>query len=153
MRRLRFIPAVLVIAVVATLALFGQGCTGARCANCGKTVKTIVLNGVNFDFNKYEIRPEGKALLDKDLTNLKQDKSLDISIEGHCDIVGNDEYNQKLSERRARVVYDYFLANGIEAARMRTVGYGRTKPIVPNDTAENRAKNRRVEINIIKARK
>jgi len=137
------------LAVVAAALL--SGCA-ARCRDCGKTVRIDTLEGIHFDFNRAVIKRAGKKILDEDVTLLKQDKSLDISIEGHCDIVGTDIYNQQLSERRARVVYNYFLKKGIPAGHMRTVGYGRTKPIIPNDSATNRAKNRRVEIHVIKAR-
>ena len=91
-------------------------------------------------------------MLDEDVALLEKNKSLDISIEGHCDIVGSDSYNNRLSEKRAKAVYSYFLGQGIPTERMRTVGYGRTKPLVPNDTPANRARNRRVEIHVIKAR-
>ncbi|MFA4973193.1 MAG: OmpA family protein [bacterium] len=147
--RIRHLSQTLTLAAIAVIVI--AGCS-ARCKDCGKTVKVTTLDGVLFDFNKALIKPEGKKVLDQDVALIKQSKSLDISIEGHCDIVGSDSYNQQLSEKRARVVYDYFLKNGIDAKRMRTVGYGRTKPIVPNDSAANRAKNRRVEIHIIKAR-
>ena len=149
MRIQNFIIAVVMFAIVLPAV---SGCTGARCANCGKTIKIDRLEGVHFDFNKYQVKPAGKTILDEDVALLKRDSTLDISIEGHCDIVGTDAYNQKLSEKRANAVYDYFLKNGIPADRMRTVGYGRSRPIVPNDTAANRAKNRRVEIHVIKAR-
>jgi outer membrane protein OmpA-like peptidoglycan-associated protein len=132
-------------------ALVVSGCAG-RCVNCGKTVKVTTLGGVHFDFNRAVIKKAGRKALNEDIKLLKSNKSLDISIEGHCDIVGTDVYNQRLSERRATVVYDYFLKHGISASRMRTVGYGRSRPLVPNDSAANRAKNRRVEIHIIKAR-
>ena len=140
----------LAIALLAALPA-AMGCSH-RCENCGQTVKIDTLGGVQFDFNKAIIKPEGKKILDADVTLIKNDKTLDISVEGHCDVVGSDEYNQKLSERRAQVVADYFASNGIAKDRMRTVGVGRKKPLVPNDSEANRAKNRRVEIHVIKAR-
>lgn len=145
----RFLYVVLLIAALSLIFAFG---CAARCANCGKVVKVTVLDGILFDFNKAVIKPEGKTILDKDIALLKKDDKLNISVEGHCDIVGSDEYNQILSEKRAKVVYDYFLSQGIDAKRMATVGFGRKKPVAPNDTEANRAKNRRVEVNIIKAR-
>jgi OOP family OmpA-OmpF porin len=141
---------VLALAAILVLPLL-SGCAN-RCANCGQTIKVTVLEGVNFDFDKSVLKPEGKAILEKDVELLKKDKTLDISVEGHCDIMGSDEYNQKLSERRAKVVSDYFVSQGIDAGRMKTIGYGRKQPVVPNDTDANRAKNRRVEVRIIKAR-
>ncbi|MFH0799058.1 MAG: OmpA family protein [Pseudomonadota bacterium] len=143
-----------ILALLATAVFaipLAMGCA-ARCVDCGKVIKVTVLDGVNFDFNKSVIKPEGKVLLDKDVDLLKRDKTLDISVEGHCDIIGSDDYNQKLSDKRAQVVYDYFALKGIETRRMHTVGWGRKRPLVPNTTAANRAKNRRVEVNVIKAR-
>ena len=147
----RFSVAPLIVLAIACAALTLSGCR-QMCARCGHTVKVTVLEGINFDFNKATIKPAGKAILDEDVKFLTDDATLDVSIEGHCDIVGSDEYNQKLSEARAKSVFDYFASKGIAANRMKTAGYGRTRPIVPNDTETNRAKNRRVEINIIKAR-
>ncbi len=138
--------------LIAVLAPLGVSCTGARCEDCGKTIRIDRLDGVHFDFDKFVIKPAGRKILDEDIALLNKDSTLDISIQGHCDIVGSDAYNQKLSERRANAVYKYFVKKGIAANRMRSVGFGRKKPLVPNDTPANRAKNRRVEIHIIKAR-
>jgi OOP family OmpA-OmpF porin len=143
---------VIAIVMFAIVLPFASSCTGARCAECGKTVRIDRLEGVHFDFDKYRIKPAGEKVLNEDVALMNRDPSLDISIEGHCDIVGGDAYNQRLSEKRADAVYQYFLKNGVSAQRMRTVGYGRTKPLVPNDTPANRARNRRVEIHVIKAR-
>lgn len=143
-----------IVLMLLTTALY-CGCAKviiARCEDCGKVVKVTTLRGIHFDFDKYAIRPDGAPILNEDIELLKKDPSLDVSIEGHCDIIGSDAYNQKLSEKRAKAVYDYLLQNGIAADRMKTVGYGRKRPIVPNDSAENRAINRRVELQIIKAR-
>lgn len=142
----------LAIALFALALPLVSGCSGARCENCGKTIKIDRLEGVHFDFDKFAIKPAGKTILDEDVALLKKDKTLDISIQGYCDIVGSDAYNKILSEKRARAVYDYFLSQGIAADRMRTVGYGRSNPIASNKTPAGRAKNRRVEIHIIKAR-
>lgn len=144
---------ILLAAVMFVIVLpYAAGCTGARCADCGKTVRIDRLEGVHFDFDKYRVKPAGRKVLNEDIVLLRQDRSLDISIEGHCDIVGGDAYNQQLSEKRAGAVYQYFLKNGVQAGRMRTVGYGRTRPLMPNDTPANRSRNRRVEIHVIKAR-
>jgi OOP family OmpA-OmpF porin len=69
-----------------------------------------------------------------------------VSIEGHTDSIGTDAYNQKLSERRARTVRDHMVGQGIAADRITTRGFGESKPIASNETAEGRAQNRRVEI-------
>jgi outer membrane protein OmpA-like peptidoglycan-associated protein len=78
----------------------------------------------------------------------KYDKTL-LSIEGHTDSTGSAEFNQKLSEQRAESVKGYLVNKNIMPARLRTLGYGESKPLVPNNTPENRALNRRVEIQII----
>lgn len=141
--------------ITALLALaVHQGCSKsvARCANCGKVIKTTVLRGIHFDFDKYVVRSDGVPILNEDIELMKADPSLDVSIEGYCDIIGSDAYNQVLSEKRAVAVKDYFLKNGIASDRMKAVGFGRKNPVVPNDTAANRSINRRVELQIIKAR-
>jgi outer membrane protein OmpA-like peptidoglycan-associated protein len=72
--------------------------------------------------------------------------TLHVQIEGHTDSVGSDEYNQDLSERRAGVVRDYFVQQGIAANSIEARGFGKTQPIATNDTAEGRQQNRRVEL-------
>jgi len=136
---------------IAALGVFGllQGCTGARCLDCGKVVHTTILEGINFAFDKADLLPIALPILDKDVTMLKNDAKLRVRVEGHCDIRGSDEYNQKLSERRAKTVYNYFASKGIDKSRMSTIGYGRSKPVVPNTSEENMYKNRRVEIKIV----
>jgi OmpA-OmpF porin, OOP family len=139
-------------ALLIAVPLFFTACTGARCANCGKTVKIDTLDGVLFDFDKATVKPEGQKILDKDVELLKKDKSLDVSVEGHCDYIGSDQYNQQLSVKRAQAVADYLTGKGVAKDHMKVVGFGRSKPIAPNTTPEGRAKNRRVELHIIKAR-
>jgi OOP family OmpA-OmpF porin len=143
------------LTIVALIGLFitSQGCTGARCENCGTVVHTTVLEGVNFAFNKADLLPNAYPVLDKDVTMLKNDSKLKVRIEGHCDIRGSDEYNQTLSERRAKTVYNYISSKGIDKSRMSTIGYGRSKPLVPNTTEENMYKNRRVEVKIVEPTK
>ena len=72
-----------------------------------------------------------------------------IRISGHTDNVGSDEYNQELSENRARAVYNYFRTKGIPEYRMEVVGYGEARPIASNATEEGQSKNRRVEFEIL----
>ncbi len=76
---------------------------------------------------------------------LSRDLSLGMAAEGHTDSIGPDDYNQRLSERRAQAAYDFLVAAGIAPERLRAVGFGESRPAVPNDTEENRAINRRVE--------
>ena len=124
------------------------GCS-YRCENCEKVVHLTVLRGVNFDFDKYQIRPEGYPILDEDVKLLKNNPGYKVRIEGHCDIRGSDAYNKNLSIKRARTVYNYFASKGIADDRMTVEGFGRSRPLVPNTTPENMFKNRRVEIKIV----
>lgn len=109
----------------------------------------VTLEGVNFEFDKATLRPEAIATLNDGLAKLRRYGEIRVAIEGHTDSVGNDEYNLKLSERRAKAVYDWFLDQGISPARMRWEGFGENRPIATNDTREGRAQNRRVELRVI----
>jgi OmpA-OmpF porin, OOP family len=105
-----------------------------------------------FDFNKAVVKPEGKAKLD-DLVSKVQGINLEVIIAvGHTDAVGNDAYNQKLSVARAEAVKAYLVSKGIEKNRVYTEGKGEKQPVADNKTAEGRAKNRRVEIEVVGTR-
>ncbi len=105
-----------------------------------------------FDFNKSVVKPEGKAKLD-DLVGKIKDISLEVIIAvGHTDSVGGDAYNQKLSVRRSEAVKAYLVSKGIEKNRVYTEGKGEKQPVADNKTAEGRAKNRRVEIEVVGTR-
>ncbi len=111
--------------------------------------EVLVLRGVQFDFDKYDIKPEFRVVLNQGAETLMARPDINVRIEGHTDGIGTLEYNQRLSERRARAVYDYFVAKGISPSRLQTVGYGKTRPIADNTTDEGRAINRRVELKVI----
>ena len=105
-----------------------------------------------FDFNKSVIKPEGKAKLD-DLVGKIKDINLEVIIAvGHTDAVGGDAYNQKLSIRRSEAVKAYLVSKGIEKNRVYTEGKGEKQPVADNKTSEGRAKNRRVEIEVVGTR-
>ena len=105
-----------------------------------------------FDFDKSVIKPEGKAKLD-DLIDKIKDINLEVIIAvGHTDSVGSDSYNQKLSVRRSEAVKAYLVSKGIEKNRVYTEGKGKKQPVADNKTAEGRAKNRRVEIEVVGTR-
>ena len=105
-----------------------------------------------FDFNKSVIKPEGKAKLD-DLVSKIKGINLEVIIAvGHTDSVGSDAYNQKLSVRRSEAVKAYLVSAGIEKNRVYTEGKGEKQPVADNKTAEGRAKNRRVEIEVVGTR-
>lgn len=101
---------------------------------------------ITFDTNKFEIKPAHSAELDKVVAKMKKFPKATTVIEGYTDSVGTSTYNQKLSERRANAVKNYFIdKQGIAASRLKAVGYGESKPVVSNDTVEGRNQNRRVE--------
>ena len=105
-----------------------------------------------FDFDKSVLKPEGKAKLD-DLISKVKDIDLEVIIAvGHTDSVGSDAYNQKLSMRRSESVKAYLVSKGIEKNRVYTEGKGEKQPVADNKTKEGRAKNRRVEIEVVGTR-
>jgi outer membrane protein OmpA-like peptidoglycan-associated protein len=113
------------------------------------TKEKIVLRGVHFDFDKSNIRPDARVILDEAVRILKERADIAIAIEGHTDAVGSDAYNMKLSNRRAQAVKTYLVDHGIAAKRIVSVeGFGKRQPVASNDTAEGRAQNRRVELHV-----
>lgn len=114
-----------------------------------ETGVTIVLNNIFFDFDKSVLKTASYPELNRLLEYLENKDIKRIEISGHTDNVGNDAYNQKLSERRAKAVYNFFRENGIDSDRLVSKGYGESKPVVKNDTDANRAKNRRVEFKVL----
>ena len=106
----------------------------------------VALYGVLFDFNKATLKPESEAALTKAAAIIRGKNGFNVEVQGHTDNVGNDTYNQKLSEDRAHSVVVWLTAHGVAADRLTSKGYGRTMPIADNSTEPGRAKNRRVEI-------
>jgi OOP family OmpA-OmpF porin len=105
-----------------------------------------------FDFDKSVLKAEGKAKLD-DLASKIKAINLEVIIAvGHTDYIGTDAYNQKLSVRRSEAVKAYLVSKGIEKNRIYTEGKGKKQPVADNKTAEGRAKNRRVEIEVVGTR-
>ena len=105
-----------------------------------------------FDFDKSVLKPEGRAKLD-DLVSKMQGLNLEVIIAvGHTDSVGGDAYNQRLSVRRSEAVKTYLVSKGVEKNRVYTEGKGEKQPVADNKTAEGRAKNRRVEIEVVGTR-
>lgn len=112
------------------------------------TAERVVLRGINFDFDKAIIKPEFKPVLDVAQSILMEQPDLKVVIEGHTCSMGTDAYNQKLSERRAKAVYDYLVKKGVNAAKLSTVGLGETQPMADNKTESGRELNRRVEFKL-----
>jgi OOP family OmpA-OmpF porin len=111
-----------------------------------KGTKIATVGSANFDFDRAELKPSGRDVLEGAVKTLRDNPSLHVVVEGHTDSVGSDAYNQRLSERRAKAVRDYLVRQGIDASRITTRGYGKSRPVASNDTAEGRAQNRRAEI-------
>lgn len=111
--------------------------------------KICAFTDIRFDFDKATLRPESEEYLEKFIMILHKFPALKISIIGHTDNVGDSQYNLKLSKERAESVADYFIRNGIDASRLRCFGQGDRQPLDDNSTAEARARNRRVEFDII----
>jgi len=104
-----------------------------------------ILQQIHFETNKAVIRPESFPIVDAVADVMKQNSKLRIEVQGHTDNRGNKKLNQDLSDRRAAAVRTALVARGIDPDRLRSKGYGMDRPIVPNDTEQNRALNRRVQ--------
>lgn len=102
--------------------------------------------GILFDSGKATLRPESASTLEEMLTLLKEEPALRLRIEGHTDDAGDAAANRKLSERRAAAVKAWLVSHGVAARRLQSAGLGASHPVAPNDTPENRARNRRVEL-------
>jgi len=114
------------------------------------TEKIIITQKIHFEFNKSNIRPISYPILDDVVELMKRNPSIKkIEIGGHCDWIGSDAYNLKLSQRRAQAVVDYLVGKGVERDRLVAKGYGESVPIADNNTTEGRAKNRRVEFTVL----
>lgn len=109
----------------------------------------IVLKGVMFEFNEDRLTPMARSILDGVADALVAAAAIKVEVGGHTDDKGGDEYNQKLSERRAKSVEKYLVGKGVEASRLSVAGYGESKPLADNTTDEGRELNRRVELKII----
>jgi OOP family OmpA-OmpF porin len=106
-----------------------------------------------FDFDKFALKPAGKAKLE-DLVSKLIGTDIEVVVAtGHTDSVGSDAYNQKLSMRRANAVKAFLVSKGIPADRIFTEGKGESKPVADNKTSEGRAKNRRVDVEVVGNRK
>lgn len=115
----------------------------------GKAILVNLPDGVTFDVASYTLKPEFRSTLDQVAQSLIDYPDSLIDVYGHTDSTGSDAYNQTLSENRARTVMNYLISRGVPATRLRSQGFGETMPVASNDTAEGRAKNRRVEIKIV----
>jgi OmpA-OmpF porin, OOP family len=112
--------------------------------------KIVITKTIHFEFDKAVIRPISFRILDAVVDIMKQNPDIKkVRVEGHTDSKGSDAYNIKLSQRRSNAVREYLIAHGVEADRLVAVGYGESRPVADNNTAEGRARNRRVEFTIL----
>lgn len=112
------------------------------------TENAVPQNELNFTFNGTELDDSDKANLDKIAAFMAEHKDIHLVAAGYTDDVGSRNYNEGLSRKRAEMVGNYLMGKGVESSRIVLLWHGLTNPIVPNDSAENRARNRRVEIKL-----
>jgi len=116
-------------------APFGQG--------SAQDFQTFQNQDINFDFDKYDLRPDARTILDRKVAFLNQNGSVRVQIEGHCDERGTNTYNMALGERRANVAKQYITTAGVNAARLSTISYGEERPLDPGHNEAAWARNRR----------
>lgn len=109
--------------------------------------QVVLSSDVTFPFDSAELRPAAESELNQVARTLRESPEVRVVIEGHTDSIGTEEYNRDLSQRRAESVSTYLQSQGIDGNRLRTVGYGESRPVATNDTDAGRSQNRRVEIN------
>lgn len=115
-----------------------------------ETGQVVRINNIFFEFAKADLKTESFSELNRLAKLMEQNPTMEIALGGHTDNVGSEESNVKLSTDRAKAVLNYLVSKGIAQTRISSNGYGKSKPVVENDTEENRALNRRVEFTIIK---
>lgn len=120
----------------------------AKVERVGEGIKITFDSGILFDVNKSDLRSEARTNIEKLAGILNKYDDTNILVEGHTDSTGSDDYNQRLSERRAAAVADYAKGFGVQSSRFSTVGYGESQPVSANSTPDGRQANRRVEVAI-----
>ncbi len=110
---------------------------------------TGVIEGINFKTGQATILPGSYSILDRAVAVLKEYADIRLEISGHTDSKGKSDYNRDLSQRRADSVKMYFIANGVDGARLTTIGYGMDRPVADNKTESGRSKNRRTEFRLL----
>jgi len=110
----------------------------------------VRLKNIYFDYSKASLKKESFVELEKVVTFLNENPTVEIEIQGHTDSDGPDAANLSLSQNRSQSVVNYIISQGISSGRLRAKGFGETKPIDTNQTPEGRANNRRVEFTVLK---
>lgn len=121
---------------------------GAKVERVGEGIKITFDSGILFDINSSTLKPASQDNIAKLSEILKKYEDTEILFAGHTDSSGSNEYNQALSERRAKSVAEYAAFTGVDATRMTIIGFGEEQPVSSNDTVQGRTENRRVEIAI-----
>ncbi len=106
---------------------------------------------VHFDFDKYDLKPEARAILDAQAAWLAKYPNTNVIIEGHCDERGTREYNLALGERRANSVRNYLIALGVSSSRLKVISYGKERPVAMGSNEEAWAQNRRAVTKVVAA--
>ena len=138
-----------------TPATAAKGCDGALQAAAAAPASGVMQSKITlqadtlYDFNKSDLKPEGKATLDKIAADLSKIKLEVIIAVGNTDSVGTDAYNMALGQRRAQSVKSYLTSKGVDGSRIYTESKGKSNPVASNATAEGRAKNRRTDIEVV----
>jgi outer membrane protein OmpA-like peptidoglycan-associated protein len=125
-----------------------QNIEGATVERVGEGIQVTFASGLLFDFDSDVVKAEARTNLRELALSLDQYPGTDVIIIGHTDAVGPDDYNQSLSEQRARAAADYLMTQGVAGSRIGTRGLGESEPVASNDTEASRARNRRVEVAI-----
>jgi outer membrane protein OmpA-like peptidoglycan-associated protein len=120
--------------------------SGVEVSRQGNDVILNMPSHVTFATDSAQISPAFQSTLDQVAATITEYTDTRVQIAGHTDDTGPEAYNQQLSERRARAVADYLIGRGVASTRISTIGYGETRPVASNATAEGRQQNRRVEI-------
>lgn len=144
-----------ILLAAAALAVTVSGCATSKNMAAAPTpapieapeaAPTYVIQDVNFDFDKSNLKPRATDTLDHVASELRKSPELNYEVAGYTDSIGTDAYNQGLSERRAASVREYLIGRGVASERLGMTGHSESQPIANNSTAEGRAKNRRVEV-------
>jgi outer membrane protein OmpA-like peptidoglycan-associated protein len=126
--------------------------TGIDVTRDGDVIKLNLPDGVTFDFNKADLKPQFYPALNNVAATLREYNQTIVEVTGHTDSIGSDAVNQRLSEQRASSVGNYLIGQGLMRERFEIVGMGKRYPIASNDTDSGRALNRRVEIRVVPLR-
>jgi outer membrane protein OmpA-like peptidoglycan-associated protein len=118
----------------------------AEVERLGEAIKVTFESGILFGFDSYALTPQSQETIMKFAEILNEYPDTNISIEGHTDNRGTEEYNQRLSQRRADAVKNYLKMQNVDEKRMMTIGQAFSRPVASNETDDGRSKNRRVEI-------